>query len=317
MGRSWETILRQAFQGDGVITGKDRAERELLRRKCVAGTVDKLHANIFVLNEKWESQDIYKSIWGLAQALSRQKYPQRKIYCLVTAAILWGLEVPYRLHDKNELHLVGEQDGHSLNSVCRYFSIKCPTTVEYKGIVYTDLLQTLADCVDYLPFSDALAIIESALRNRLLNSYRDELITRLKENIKLRLIFMHASALSESIGESIAKASMIELGFQVPLQQINIFPSQSNDFGGLYRVDFLWKSDEGLIVGEFDGVGKYYIGGENVHSQVSKTVGRERERDANLLKRGISRILHFDYQMVLDQERFARYLSDSGVPRVR
>lgn len=307
----------QALSGDGMVVPLDKAEYELLRRKAERGVLTKLHRNLFVFNEAWDRQNPHKRIRRLAEVLNTQKYPKEKVYCVTTAAVLWGFDVPFRLITGPQLDLVGDPRGNRPNSMRRYFAIKSPRLVTDGRITYTDAVQTLCDCAHLLSFQDSLAIIESAMRTGALQGRQRELRERMQSDSKFAYVYSHASPTTESVGESIAKATILELGFQTPLQQMTFLPTHPSDTGGPYRVDFLWGNAGQWIAGEFDGVGKYYEGGDNVHSQVSRTVAKERERDANLHKRGITRVLHFDYHMVLDTRRFERILTEGGVPRER
>lgn len=317
MARSWETLYQQAIQGDDIIQGHDHAEFQLLRRKAARGKVTKLRKNLYAVDDIWSNKEPDARIRAIVRALSGQKRPPVKVYCLVTAAVLWNLDVPLHLLTDAKLHAVGHQSSYPHSDLYQYFPITKPRTTTVDDVTLTDLPQTLRDCAHHLSFPDALAIIESALRSGLTEQFQPELQRARQEDSLFNRVFMHASKLSESVGESIAKATMIELGFQYPLQQVVFSRPHSQPPGGDYRVDFLWMGDQGVIVGEFDGVRKYYRGGDDIDSQVSLTVAKERERDAHLHQRGVTQILHFDYRMVMNRATFRRYLTDAAVPRVR
>lgn len=78
-----------------------------------------------------------------------------------------------------------------------------------------------------------------------------------KKLAKLCKLCFFANGLSENAGESLARGTMINLGFMIPeLQREFEIPHVNLK----YRCDFLWSLNNGeLIVGEFDGYSKYYI----------------------------------------------------------
>lgn len=317
MNETLNAMYMQAMQGDGVLWGTNHAECEMLRRRASLGELRKLRRNLYVVGERWDALDFQACVRGLIRATQDQEPSIRRVYCLVTAAALWGLDVPFRQQNKEVLYVAGKNDPRRVNTIYRLVPISQPRTVKLDGIDVTDLPQTLRDCAQHLPFPDALAIVESALRTPMMRRYSQELRSLAREDPYFRFVYSHASVSSESVGESIAKATMVELGFQKPLQQVKfsleVSPSERRD----YRVDFLWFGNKGMLGGEFDGVEKYYAGGDDIHSQVSRTVARERQRDADLAELGVAHVVHFDYKMVINREEFRRHLIKAGVPHIR
>lgn len=332
MNRFRETLFQQAANNAGVMRGRTIPEQEFLRRQAARTGITKLHNNVYVLDEQWHNADFHARIRGLAHTVQHQAVPKKKVYCLVTAAALWGLDIPFRLQQQNVLYLARPGSSRSAKPLYNFVNIHNPRVVNLDGIDVTSVPQTLRDCANHLPFPDALAIIESALRHNALADHQHELRHHLEDDARFRAIYMQASTTSESVGESIAKATIIELGFEPPLQQIEFeYPqhptqphihrpteNQRQHPTTRYRVDFLWVNDDGYyIVGEFDGVGKYYTGGDDIHHQVSRTVARERDRDSHLYQLGIARIIHFDYRTIMNHAVFKQLLLDAGVPHVR
>lgn len=325
MDKTWQKMYREAVDNAGVIRGRTVSEQQLLRRRALNSGITKLHTNIYVLDDQWRDATYEARVRGLIRAVEEQALPKRKVYCLETAATLWGLDVPYRLQEQNVLHLVGARNSRSEHPLYHFVNISSPRIVQRGGIDVTDLPQTLRDCSHHLPFADALAIIESAMRTNALADHLPELRKLLRTDATFRGVYSHATWHSESVGESIAKAAIIDLGFQSPLQQVEFSDQAGNSQHDhqrptpkdTYRVDFLWMGEDGYIVGEFDGVGKYYTGGEDIHSQVSRTIDRERARDTHLYQLGAKRVVHFDYRMVMNRPAFQQLLLKAGVPRAR
>lgn len=153
---------------------------------------------------------------------------------------------------------------------------------------------------------------------------------------KLRRLCCFANGLSENGGESFARGTMIDLGFMVPeLQHEFVAPNS----GVKYRCDFLWQlPGGGLIVGELDGYGKYFVDSTNAahvnidfnssadnqmlrnsYSQaaVNRNIDRQAERESVLFREcGVSKIVRFNFADVIGVKNIERKLVDAGVPRI-
>ncbi len=173
----------------------------------------------------------------------------------------------------------------------------------------------LAETLTTVDFSEALVITDSLLSGRNgtgLRFSRTELgrlfgpETPLAEVSSARRILEHASPLSESPEESLSRARMIELGFELPQLQRCLTGADGRD----YRVDFFWE-DLGLI-GESDGWGKYSADG----ADRAASLRAEKRREDALRERG-HRFIRWDWDDALDPQRFAELLVRNGVPRRR
>ena len=153
---------------------------------------------------------------------------------------------------------------------------------------------------------------------------------------KLRRLCCFANGLSENGGESFARGTMIDLGFMVPeLQHEFVAPNS----GVKYRCDFLWQlPGGGLIVGELDGYGKYFVDSTNAahanidfnsstdnqmlrnsYSQaaINRNIDRQAERESVLFREcGVSKIVRFNFADVIGVKNLERKLVDAGVPRI-
>lgn len=72
---------------------------------------------------------------------------------------------------------------------------------------------------------------------------------------RLRLLCTLADRRSANAGESMARAVMLELGFMKPVLQYTINNEANTKWP--YRCDYAWKTNNQIIVGEFDGLAKY------------------------------------------------------------
>ncbi|HEY9312010.1 MAG TPA: hypothetical protein VIQ49_06905 [Williamsia sp.] len=152
------------------------------------------------------------------------------------------------------------------------------------GVLLTKLAQTACDVARTGSFTQAVAVLDHALR---LGVERDELRSIADRSAKatgiatLRRAIDSADRDSESVGESLSRALMIEwCDIPVPALQTEY---REVDGRLIARVDFDWS---GKVVGEFDGrvkYEKYRRPGESV----SDAVIREKRREDRLREEGL------------------------------
>ena len=69
-----------------------------------------------------------------------------------------------------------------------------------------------------------------------------------------------------------------------------------------YRVDFVWKLDDGrVIVAEYDGTQKYVDPAMTDNRSIQEVVAKERARDEGLKRAGATEIVHFTYADVIER----------------
>lgn len=179
------------------------------------------------------------------------------------------------------------------------------------------LEQDLVDILTGLTFSEALMTIDSLLsgRNREGRRFDRNHLEALfgqgstAQGSALSHLLRHATHLSESPGESLSRARMIELGFKLPRLQVTLTGANGVD----YRVDFWWE-ELGLI-GESDGWGKYSTDGTD-GTGPAESLRQEKRREDALRERGY-RFVRWDWADALDPQRFAELLVRNRVPRRR
>ncbi len=153
---------------------------------------------------------------------------------------------------------------------------------------------------------------------------------------RLRRLCCFANGLSENGGESFARGTMIDLGFMVPELQHEFVVSNT---GYKYRCDFLWQlPGGGLIVGELDGYGKYFVDSSNAahvnidfnssadnqmlrnsynQAAINRNIDRQAERESRLMREcGVSKIVRFNFADVVGIKNLERKLVEAGVPRI-
>ena len=115
------------------------------------------------------------------------------------------------------------------------------------------------------------------------------------------------------MGESEARAAMLELGFARPELQV---PYLDPITGQWYRADFSWDlTDADTVIGEMDGFVKYtdetMSGGDMIGAFV-----RERQRESRLTIGGRS-VMRFTPAQVANRQYFEILLESYGIPRAK
>jgi very-short-patch-repair endonuclease len=151
------------------------------------------------------------------------------------------------------------------------------------GLPVTTAARTVIDLARTLPFADAVAAADSALRKE--KATKPELgkildvCARWPGVRQARQVVEFADERAESPLESVARVIFDQSGLDSPELQATVFtPSDA------FRVDFLWRAHK--VIAEADGLGKY-----NDRSDAIKQLERDRRlRDAGF------RVVHFTWK---------------------
>lgn len=104
---------------------------------------------------------------------------------------------------------------------------------------------------------------------------------------------------------------MIERGWQTLELQIELFDPVEP--GRPYRVDYLWRVEDRLIIGEFDGFVKSEKAAEE--GKLAKAQFDERQRESRLSLLDNCRIVRLCWDDLRDPAKLDRKLKVAGVPR--
>lgn len=271
------------------------------------------YSGIYARRDKWDALDPTQQTIHAARALYT-KHPTW-VFADVTAATIRGWNVSYALLE--EIHL-GSTYHRRANAVVSRTSKQ----VEHElvdGLPVTSAEQTLFDCLRTRDLRLSLPIVDSALRQ--LNLSAKEAVTWLEqyEPIKGRAYFKRvldtvklADPRSESGGESVARATMIALGFAMPELQVEY--RDPIEPGRIMRADFKWELPDGtVILGELDGRQKYVDPAMTKGKSSVDVLRQERIRESRLSLTG-ARIVRFSFDDVCDEYYFAHLLESYGVP---
>ena len=240
-------------------------------------------------------------------------------FCSYTAALLHGFPVGYHLLD--EVHVVLPPSAHarSREGLVQHVSRHEIQHVEVSGVRVTPAIQAAADCMRAARLRDALPIADAALRAA--GIPREAFVAcvavyaRGRCGVDRALRCAHyADGLAESGGESVARAAMIEEGFQIPRLQVE-FADPLNP-GHAIRVDHLFTRHDGsLVAGELDGMGKYLDENLLEGRSTAEALVLERQRESHINALGIP-VARYRYKDLQEPGRLAAVLDAFGVPRV-
>ena len=267
-----------------------------------------------------------KECWGQLSPEGRHLYTLRGmahrkrglVFTHTSAALVYGLAVSHaRLA---EVHVATAKKAHSRSHdwLKRHVIIR-DRSVVVGGIRVTSFERTVYDCLLELPFDEALAVADSALRKEgITREHLEEEFERFAWHVvdgrrPLEILAL-ANPLSENGGESMSRAQMLLCGFVEPELQVEhtdpINPRKK------YRVDFQWNlSENEAIVGELDGHDKYVDPAMTGGRATEDVLLAERQRESRILGSGGIRIVRFTYAQMRDAAYFEKLLDTYGVPR--
>jgi hypothetical protein len=143
----------------------------------------------------------------------------------------------------------------------------------------TSIERTAIDVARTVSFERAVAILDAALRLGAEPSLLDEIATAAAGRKGARVAreaLTFADGRSESVGESISRVRILQVGLPSPELQVEVFTPS-----GIWvaRGDFGWRGKR--VIGEFDGKVKYVGTPEEVANAVMREKAREQAiRDA-------------------------------------
>jgi len=309
-----------SYQSGKLIHPTTERGRSHLDRLVSAGSIVRPYPGTYALALVWDRDSRRHQTYQLVRTIA-DMHPDWTFWG-PTAAVIHGLAISNRY--LNVLH-VSQGPCHRQNCthLCWHTDARLETSLVSTTEV-TSLAQTAFDCMRYLNFPHALAIADSALRIQGAGPdwLRGAILSLRPRRVNARhalQVAQFADARAESGGESIARATMIQLGFEVPDLQVELVNGVS---GGMNRVDFLWKLPNGqTVIGELDGRTKYY--GEEVSAPgrrraTDHTIDQladERLRESQLTLEG--RVMRFSAQQAANPAELEKLLYAYGVARPR
>ena len=281
---------------------------EDLRRAARTGSLVRVRHGAYVPTATWTSADHAERHRLLVRAAARTL--SSPVFGHASAAAVWRL--PLLEGWPSDVHvLVPDARGTpSTRGVRRHRVAVVPEIRVVGGVRVTTAARTVVDLARTGSFARGLVLADDALRRRRVTP--DDLTRELvaagsgRGVRRARRVADEADARSESPGESLSRARMIELGLPRPVLQHEV-----RDRRGLVgRVDFFWESLG--VVGEFDGRLKYRADGVGDRTAAEDRVWAEKRREDRLRAAGL-RVVRWTWQDALDPARLARVLSGADL----
>ena len=314
--RSLDQLFSDSERAGELLATDDPRLRNLLRywvrtQKAVSPAL-----GVYARSEYWSSLAKRKRSLLLTRALQRL-HPDWT-FCAASAAVAYGLPAPNAELDVAHVCTPRDIRGKGPRGVRTHLVDRDEAVMMVSGVRVVSFERVLFDCARAWDFGNALSLLDAGLRKGLLS--RGQLFSRFSEigwhypgKAKAMTALLYADAQSESPGESIARAAMIEEGFAVPYLQVEF--RRPFDPARRYRVDFFWPTaDGGYVIGEFDGFVKYADPDCRGGRSALEVMADERQRESQLSVYGYP-IVRFTYSDVMNRPRFVRLLSRFGVPR--
>lgn len=305
--------IKACEQRMSCVYARTTAEAKQIERRVEAGSLEVVMPGLYARPEYWSELKFRQHYLHRVRALA-QKHPDWT-FCSYTAAVIYGLSVSYANLTHIHIAVAPAQSTTPGSQVIRH-RYAYRTRASQMDIAVTDIDQTIADCLVDASFVEGLIIADSALHEQLLSKeHLIEAVNKLGLNrrgvVTARRVARCADGLSESGGESKARALMIERGWQVPELQVELFDPV--ELGRPYRVDYLWRVGDRLIIGEFDGFVKSEQAAEE--GKLAKAQFDERQRESRLSMLDNCKIVRLCWDDLKDLTKLDRKLKVAGVPR--
>lgn len=309
--RQLNAALHESSRHGRCLQTRDRTAARNLQRAAKRGSVIRPFPGIYADDEHWDEIDARERSLECLRALA-QKHPNWT-FAGPSAAIAQGLSVSYR----NAERVYIASDTTSRSSWLSRLYVTDDIPVYANGVRVTSLVRTAYDCMRMLGFRRGLAVADSVLRTS--GMQLEELSADIERRFggckgigKVRDILPWADARSANGGESMARAAMIELGYEVPdLQHEIVEPID----GQHYFADYYWEiGPDHAVAGELDGKEKYANTDMTDGRDALAVMTDERLRESRISAREVQ-VMRFSYRDSQDNQRFASILDAYGIPK--
>lgn len=293
----------------------ERKDRQALERRVRRNTVVEPVPGLFSRASTWAGLEPEERALSVMRGLAR-RHPEW-VFCGPSAALVHGLEISYRRMTRTYVATTRLERASDSPGVRRVTVRERPCET-VRGLRVTEFWETVFGCISHMPFPEALAVADSALRARRLDWAQASalLSERFAGRPRLRrvlAVLAWADGLSENGGESIARAQMIRMGFEPPELQREF--DDPYDPGRVFRVDFVWADAAGrLVFGELDGGCKTTSERCLRGRTPAEVLAESQERETRLTFYRAA-FVRFTMAEVALPEVFARKLEIAGVPR--
>ncbi|MHA7303909.1 hypothetical protein ACX80E_01475 [Arthrobacter sp. TMN-49] len=293
-----------------------------LSRLAASGELVRIRRGLYLPVHFWESLKPWEKYRIRIQAI-HELAAGRPIFARESAAQIMGLPLISIPREVQTVIAVGTSGGQSSHGVRRINAIDGdPAPWEMFGLLVTPPVQTVRDLAVRLPLAQSLPAMDKLLQRKILpgsppnvplvfmvDDVRGSalLLPNSAQRGRVGRVLEVANGLSQSAGESLSRAIMIQNGFPTPVLQV---PFRDNR-GLIGLPDFDWE--EYKTLGEFDGYEKYsaqkYLNGKTP----SDVVVEEKNRENRLRAQGYN-VVRWVWADLRDPRRLVALLHEAGLP---
>lgn len=277
-----------------------------LAKKAKKGHLVRIRAGLYTEPERWNAlghRDQHLALVLATAAATRTEV----MFSHRSATALFGFPVLGRFPEKCHITERHRGGGSCSGGIVRHGVRKVPEPVRIGPVLATSPARTVIDLARTETFESALMAMDSALRSRLATPAQIEAeleaTAGLPGHRRAALVVAHADGRSESPGESLSRARLLQLGAPLPILQRDIFDAE----GFIGRVDFFWE--ELLWIGEFDGLVKY----DGDSKEIRSILVAEKLREDRIRGAGVSGFLRWTWIDALTVTPFEKKLRQSGI----
>lgn len=314
--RGIASALEHAREKRMCLAAQTKLGLELLERRARAGELVCVFPHVYEEPSYWRSRELTIPEKALRVMRTAAVLHPEWVFCQTSAALAYGLEVSQL--NPSVVHIVTSPRAHSRSTrnVIRH-SMSGYEVDRANGVRVVDKKSCIIGCLRTLDLPHGLAVADSYLRKDRVDQLD---LIGLAEGVaqrQQRLVALRTAELAderaENGGESVARGTMIELGYQVPDLQVEV--ENPVDLGHVFRVDFLWRYDvERPVIGELDGLQKYQDEKMLAGRSGIRALSDERIRESRLTVANAS-VMRFHFDDVLNRPRFSQLLDAFGVPK--
>ena len=277
-----------------------------------AGELVRVHRGMYIAGPRWAALDrdarYILRVRAVASVSNR-----RLVFCRETAAAIHGLPLVSPWPATVHIATPNARGGSSQKAITAHTCANPGDTVTIEDLTVTSLARTVIDVAATSPFTDAVSVVDAALRRhgeglRSILAQELEAAGRARGARRAARAIAFGDAGAESPGESLSRARIHELEFELPETQVGFDVA-----GHHYVVDFYWRRAN--LVGEFDGRVKYtrdeFTGG----APAADVVWREKKREDALRAATRARVIRWTWATAMDPLAMRQLLTAAGVPR--
>lgn len=326
MSEKVERELRELFaeaEGRGACLrpANERVRAACARRAGEDGEVVSPVRGLYARRTWWSALSFSEQTLAIMRSL-QSAHPDW-VFCGPSAALALGCDVSYS--QQRPLHVMLESGSVSAPTalVTRHRLVLDSDRMDERpqwvhGLHVTPLLRTILDSLRWMSFREGMVVADWAVGAcgvswQAFAAYARELSGSCRGVDHALVTFSWSTGLAESGGESIARAVMVEQGYVLPAQQVEV-PDPLHP-GRTFRVDFVWaRADGRVIVGECDGLRKLLDPGMTGGRSPQQVLLDQRKREGLITAYDVS-VIRFTYEEAAGVTELVRKLDLYGVPR--